>query len=81
LELGRKGENANTDLMPRSINVINAEVMKQQRSCIWAEQQTLETRHICKRPKSSSENNRQESRNAFIFTFILKISETKNKEI
>jgi len=62
LELGKKGENANTDLMPRSINVINAEVMKQQRSCIWAEQQALETRHICKSPKSSCENN-TESRN------------------
>jgi hypothetical protein len=44
---------ADTDLMAWGINVVNAEVMKEQRSCIWAKEEALETRHVCVNPTNS----------------------------
>jgi hypothetical protein len=41
---------ADTDLMAWGINVVNAEVMKEQRSCIWVKEEALETRHVCVKP-------------------------------
>lgn len=33
--------------MPGRIDMVDAEIMKQQGSCFWTKEQTLEARHIC----------------------------------
>lgn len=41
-----KNRRLTTDLMTRGINVVDAEVVEQQRSSLRAKEQTLEARHI-----------------------------------
>jgi hypothetical protein len=44
---------AETDLMAWGINVVNAEVMKQQRRSIRAKEEASKARHVCVNPKNN----------------------------